>query len=58
MVDEVAHEQHAAERPAQVEILDTRLNLLGALDELQHLRVEVDRDHMPPEGDQRMRDAA
>ena len=57
MVDEVAHEEHAAERAAEVQILDAGLDLLGALDELEHLGVEVDRDDAPPERDQRMRDA-
>src|SRR2546423_2674054 len=58
MVDEVAHEDHPAEGPAEVEVLDARFDLFRALDELEHLRVEVDRDDAPPERDEGMRDPA
>src|SRR2546421_50751 len=58
MVDEVAHEDHPAEGPAEVEVLDTRFDLFRALDELEHLRVEVDRDDAPPARDEGMRDPA
>src|SRR5207302_65333 len=57
-VDERAHKEHAAECAPEVEILDAREDLLGALDELEHLGVEVDRDDAPPKRDQWMRDPA
>ena len=57
-VDERAHEEHSAECAAEVQILDAREHGFGALDELEHLGIEVDRDDAPPERDQWMRDAA
>src|SRR5205814_4023600 len=36
-VDERAHEKHAAECSPEVEILDAREDLLGTLDEVEHL---------------------
>src|SRR2546421_4348270 len=57
-VDERAHEQHAPECSPEVEILDPREDLLGALDEVEHLGVEVDGDDAPSERDQWVRDPA
>jgi len=57
-IDERAHEEHPAERAAEVEVFDSREDGLGAFDELEHLGIEVDRDDTPTERDQRMRDAA
>src|SRR5438309_3926948 len=55
IVDEVAHQQHATERSAEVEVLDACFDLLGAFDQLEHFRIEVDRDDAPPQCDQGMR---
>ena len=44
-VDERAHQKDSPERAPELQILDPRKHRLGALDELEHLGVEVDRDN-------------
>src|SRR5207245_11043718 len=57
-VDERAHEQHAAECAPQIEVLNARQDRFGALDELEHLGVDVDGYDSAAETDQWMRDPA
>src|SRR5438309_10732362 len=57
-VDQRAHEEHTTERAPEIEILDAREDLLGALDQLQHFRVEVDCHHAATHREKWMSDAA
>ena len=57
-VDEVAREQHAVERPPEVELLDPRVHRLRAPNVLEHLRRLVDSRDTEAARDELVRDAA
>src|SRR5437868_12416825 len=56
-VDERAHKQHATECAPEIQILDARQDRFGALNEVEHLRIEVDRHNSAAESNERMSDA-